>query len=37
MSQRDGEPACQGKNYNALEDKKYLTGINKEGVFRKMR
>jgi len=32
MSQSDGEPACQGKTYNALEDKKYLTGINKEEV-----
>ena len=30
MSQNDGEPAWQGKNYNALEDKKHLTGINKE-------
>jgi hypothetical protein len=33
MSQSDGEPACQGKTYNALKDKKHLTGINKEGVF----
>jgi len=35
MSQSDGEPACQAKTYNALEDKKYLTGINKEAVFGK--
>jgi hypothetical protein len=32
MSQSDGEPAWQGKTYNALKDKKHLTGINKEGV-----
>jgi hypothetical protein len=31
MSQNDGEPACQGKTYNALKDKKHLTRINKEG------
>ena len=30
MLQNDGEPACQGKTYNALKDKKHLTGINKE-------
>jgi hypothetical protein len=30
MSQSDGEPAWQGKTYNALKDKKHLTGINKE-------
>jgi hypothetical protein len=35
MLQNDGGPAWQGKNYNALEDKKHLTGINKEEVFRK--
>ena len=33
MSQSDGEPAWQGKTYNALKDKKHLTGINKEEVF----
>jgi hypothetical protein len=32
MSQSDGEPAWQGKTYNALKDKKHLTGINKEGL-----
>jgi hypothetical protein len=32
MLQHDGEPAWQGKTYNALKDKKYLTGINKEEV-----
>jgi hypothetical protein len=32
MSQSDGEPAWQGKTYNALKDKKHLTGINKEGM-----
>jgi hypothetical protein len=32
MSQSDGEPAWQGKTYNALKDKKHLTGINKEEV-----
>jgi hypothetical protein len=31
MSQSDGEPAWQGKAYNASKDKKHLTGINKEG------
>jgi hypothetical protein len=31
MSQSDGEPAWQGKTYNALKDKKHLTGINKGG------
>ena len=31
MLQTDGEPAWQGKTYNALKDKKHLTGINKEG------
>jgi len=30
MLQSDGEPAWQGKTYNALKDKKHLTGINKE-------
>jgi hypothetical protein len=30
MSQNDGEPACQGKTYNALKNKKHLTRINKE-------
>jgi len=30
MSQSDGRPAWQGKTYSALEDKKNLTGINKE-------
>ena len=33
MSQNDGEPAWHGKTYNALKDKKHLTGINKEGIF----
>jgi hypothetical protein len=33
MSQNDGEPAWQGKTYNALRDKKHLTGINKEVLF----
>jgi hypothetical protein len=33
MSQSDGEPACQGKTYNALKDKKHLTRINKEEVL----
>jgi hypothetical protein len=33
MSQNDGEPAWQGKTYNALKDKKHLTGINKEEVL----
>ena len=33
MSQSDGEPACQGKTYNASKDKKHLTGINKEELF----
>jgi hypothetical protein len=28
--QNDGEPAWHGKTYNALKDKKHLTGINKE-------
>jgi hypothetical protein len=32
MSQSDGEPAWQGKTYNALKEKKHLTGINKEGL-----
>jgi hypothetical protein len=31
MLQNHGEPAWQGKTYNALKDKKHLTGINKEG------
>ena len=35
MSQSDGEPAWQGKTYNASKDKKHLTGINKEVIFRK--
>jgi hypothetical protein len=30
MSQGDGELAWHGKTYNALKDKKHLTGINKE-------
>jgi hypothetical protein len=30
MLQNHGEPAWQGKTYNALKDKKHLTGINKE-------
>jgi len=34
MLQNDGEPAWQGKTYNASKDKKHLTGINKEEVFR---
>ena len=33
MLQSDGEPAWQVKTYNALEYKKYLTGINKEGIL----
>ena len=36
MSQSDGEPAWQGKTYNASKDKKHLTGINKEGVLGKV-
>jgi hypothetical protein len=32
MLQSDGEPAWQGKTYNASKDKKHLTGINKEEV-----
>jgi hypothetical protein len=32
MSQSDGEPAWQGKTYNASKDKKHLTGINKEVI-----
>jgi hypothetical protein len=36
MSRSDGEPAWQGKTYNALKDKKHLTGINKEVAFKKM-
>ena len=35
MLQNDGEPAWQGKTYNALKDKKHLTGINKEGRLKK--
>ena len=35
MLQSDGEPAWQGKTYNALKDKKHLTGINKEGALGK--
>jgi hypothetical protein len=35
MSKSDGESAWQGKNYNALKDKKHLTGINKEEVLGK--
>jgi hypothetical protein len=35
MSQSDGEPAWQGKAYNASKNKKHLTGINKEGRFGK--
>jgi hypothetical protein len=34
MLQSDGEPTWQGKTYNALKDKKHLTGINKEGSLR---
>ena len=34
MSQSDGEPAWQGKTYNASKDKKHLTGINKEVLLR---
>ena len=30
MSRSDGELAWHGKTYNALRDKKHLTGINKE-------
>jgi hypothetical protein len=30
MFQNDGEPACQGKTYNALKDKKTLDW-NKQG------
>ena len=33
MLQNDGEPAWQVKTYNALKDKKHLTGINKEVLF----
>jgi hypothetical protein len=33
MSQSDGEPACQGKAYNASKDRKHLTRINKEEVL----
>jgi len=33
MSQNDGEPAWQDKTYNALRDKKHLTGINKEVIL----
>jgi hypothetical protein len=33
MSQSDGEPAWQGKAYNASKDKKHLTGINKEVIY----
>jgi hypothetical protein len=33
MLQSDGEPAWQVKTYNALRDKKHLTGINKEGIL----
>jgi hypothetical protein len=33
MSQSDGEPAWQGKTYNASKDKKHLTGINKEVLY----
>jgi hypothetical protein len=34
VSQIDGEPAWHGKTYNALKDKKHLTGINKEEVLK---
>jgi hypothetical protein len=34
MLQSNGEPAWQGKTYNASKDKKHLTGINKEKVIR---
>ena len=33
MSQSDGELAWHGKTYNALKDKKHLTGINKEVIL----
>jgi hypothetical protein len=33
MLQNHGEPAWQGKTYNALKDKKHLTGINKEAML----
>ena len=33
MSQNNGEPAWQGKTYEALKDKKHLTGINKRGKW----
>jgi hypothetical protein len=33
MSQSDGELAWHGETYNALKDKKHLTGINKEEVL----
>jgi len=33
MSQSDGDLAWHGKTYNALKDKKHLTGINKEVLF----
>jgi hypothetical protein len=36
MLQSDGELAWHGKTYNALKDKKHLTGINKEGLFKKV-
>jgi hypothetical protein len=35
MSQSDGEPAWQSKTYNASKNKKHLTGINKEGGYRR--
>ena len=35
MLQNDGEPACQRQTYNALKDKKHLTGINKEERVKK--
>jgi hypothetical protein len=37
MSQSDGEPAWQGKAYNASKDKKHLTGINKEEINTKLK
>jgi hypothetical protein len=36
MSQSDGELAWHGETYNALKDKKHLTGINKEEVLTRL-
>jgi hypothetical protein len=33
LKKRERELTWQGKNCNALKDKKYLTGINKGGIF----